>query len=486
MNKKTFTNKKAFSDRTFALLTINYIVGFGFIATIAGVVNLGYWALLILFINTFIATATALAFSRLISAFPNETGGSISFAKKTNYKFLTALTGFHQYVQVPLFSATGPLFLVQIARVFTQDETHLWIVRGVSILFYIGLILIVFLRVKISKWFIFATAIIKWITLGIGFIGLVILVARENSNLVENFNNVKNVNAYLIFSTIIFFMFAYGGVETTPNLAKDVQFKKFSKALIISIVLIAFFYTIAYILFLNIKPDSIKDGFIQVYRSVMGLTGVGIFIIYLLFYNISSTMTSTLANPKVLVGFAQIGLLPKALTKTNRFNQHQNAIITNTVIIIVFMIFFTLLPAIAKLNTPFFSEVINMGTIAFLLQYLLTFVTIFILVKQKKMPNIKWYELAFYGLAGLFIVVPSIIYLFPFLVGEQWTINNTIVISVYAFFFAVFLTYFFVAKYKNRINLDAKLEEPQEEKVEENKVDVNQLNPNLNENKGTV
>lgn len=74
--------KKTFNDRTFALLTINYVVGFGFIATIVDIVNIGYWAILILFLTSFIATATAFAFSRLISAFPNETGGSISYAKK--------------------------------------------------------------------------------------------------------------------------------------------------------------------------------------------------------------------------------------------------------------------------------------------------------------------------------------------------------------------------------------------------------------------
>ncbi|MFN3044833.1 APC family permease [Mycoplasmoides gallisepticum] len=474
--------KKTFNDRTFALLTINYVVGFGFIATIVDIVNIGYWAILILFLTSFIATATAFAFSRLISAFPNETGGSISYAKKTNYKFLTCFTGFNQYVQVPLFAATGPLFLVRIAEVLTANETTLWIVRGVSIAFYISLVLLVVLRVRVSKWFIFATAIIKWISLGIGIIGLVILVARNASNLVENFKNVKDVNAYLIFSTIITFMFAFGGVETTPNIANSVQFNKFSKALIIAIVTIIGFYTIAYILFLNLNLNLISDGFIQVYKTVLGTTGLVIFLIYLLFYNISSTMTSTLANPKVLVSAAQIGFLPSFLTRTNRFNQHRNAIITNAVLIIVSMFIFTLLPMFLKLDTNFFRNVINMGTIAFLLQYVLSFITIFVLVKQKKMTNIRWWELLFYGLAVLFILVPSMIYLFPFLVGQSWTVENTITIVTYAIFFLVFLIYFFIAKQKNKINLDAKIEEPQEDE----KVVVNQENQQLNENKGTV
>ncbi|SYV94133.1 transporter, basic amino acid/polyamine antiporter (APA) family, partial [Mycoplasmoides gallisepticum] len=220
---------------------------------------------------------------------------------------------------------------------------------------------------------------------------MVILVARNASNLVENFKNVKDVNAYLIFSTIITFMFAFGGVETTPNIANNVQFNKFSKALIIAIVTIIGFYTIAYILFLNLNLNLISDGFIQVYKTVLGTTGLVIFSIYLLFYNISSTMTSTLANPKVLVSAAQIGFLPSFLTRTNRFNQHRNAIITNAVLIIVSMFIFTLLPMFLKLNTNFFRNVINMGTIAFLLQYVLSFITIFVLVKQKKITNIRWW-----------------------------------------------------------------------------------------------
>ncbi|WP_027122320.1 APC family permease [[Mycoplasma] imitans] len=486
-------SKKAFNDRTFALLTINYIVGFGFIATIVDIVKIGYWAIPILFLTSFIATATAFAFSRLISAFPNETGGSISYAKKTNLKFLTCFTGFNQYIKAPLFAATGPLFLVNIARVLTDNETTLWIVRAVSIAFYICLVLLVTLQVKVSKWFIFSTAIIKWICLIFGFIGLIVLVSKNSSNIVQNFNNVKNVNAYLIFSSIITFMFAFGGVETVPNIANSVKFNKFSKALIISILLIIGLYTIGYILFLNLDLNLISGGFIDVYRRVLQTFGIVMFLTYLLFFNISSTMTSTLTNPKVLVSASQIGFVPAFLSRTNRFNQHRNAIITHVILIIISMFIFTLLPLFVKsLNRNFFTSVINMGTIAFLFQYVLSFITIFVLVIQKKMTNIRWYELLAYGLSVLFIIVPSFIYLFPFLVGQAWTVENTIVISTYAILFVIFLSYFFYAKSKNKINLNTKIEE--EDDKEPTKADDKELIPKvnslsdqqLNENKGTV
>ncbi|MBN0919552.1 APC family permease [[Mycoplasma] gypis] len=446
--------KKTFNEKTFTLLAINYVIGFGFVATIMDIVKVGYWGLLILFATTLIATATAFAFSRLVNRFPNEVGGSLAYAKKTKKTYLAFFTGFNQYIQAPLFAATGPLFLVKIASNLTENNTTLWSVRGVSIAFFTVLVLISTLKMKLSKWLIFSTAAIKWITLILGFGGLIYLVTQNTNSVSDNFINASKVNSYVIFSNIIFFMFAFGGIETVPNIAHDVKFKNFRKVLITSLLVIVGFYTLGYILFLKTDLIALNNGFYSIYKNSMGIFGIVAFSFYLFFYNLSSTLTSSLTYPAALVGLANIGFAPKFLTKTNKYGRHRNAILANALLTIVAMIIFTLLPEILHLNKSIFNDVINMGTIAFLMQYILAFVTLFKLQKMKVIEKIPIWEQILYYLASIIIIVSSLVYLFPFLVGMPWTITNTIVIVSYLGSLLIATIYFLFRRKKNRFNFN--------------------------------
>ncbi|MEE3928587.1 APC family permease [Mycoplasmopsis ciconiae] len=442
--------KKEFNEKTFTMLAINYVIGFGFIATIVNVVELGYWGVLIFAITAFLAITTALAFSRLVNAFPEDKGGSVAYAQRTNKKYLTFFTLFNQYIQSPLLSASGPLFLVKIAEVLNADETVLWIVRIISIVFFLVIIVISTFTLKTSKVLIFASAAIKWSILALGFGGLIYLVfvnPGSQSNIIED---TKKINAYLIFSNIILFMFAFGGIEVVPNLANEVKFKNFKKVMMLAFMVIIAIYVLGYILFINVDLKE-NGSFVKIYKNSMGTFGVVAFSGYIIFYNFSSTLTSSISYPKALVKFAEDGYLPKYLTKTNKHNQHKNAIWTHAVLIMMSMTIFTLIPTIFNLDGQAFDFVATVGTIAFLLQYVLTYVSALVLSKQKKITKIPIYEKIMYYVAALIIIVSTLIYFFPFLVNEKWTNQNTLALVSYLGFFALANIFYYSYRYKDTI-----------------------------------
>ncbi|QGZ97939.1 amino acid permease [Mycoplasma sp. NEAQ87857] len=425
---------KTMNDKTFVLLSINYIIGFGFIATIIDIVKLGYFGLLIIFASAFIAFVTTLVFARLSNEYKDEYGGSFIYAQKTGYKKFAFFTGWNQWIQVPLFSAAGPLFLERVASVFTSNSTTLWIVRLISVIFFIILILFSTYGFKFSRWAILITASVKWVILILG-IGILAYLTIVNNGFKNNFAQAKNskIDTYLIFSNILFFMFAFGGIETIPNIAKDVKTNNIKKLIIIVFLSIFTFYIIGYVLFLGTDLIKINNNFIGIYRIVFGTASIFIFGTYLLTYNIASTLTSANVYSRIIVALAEEKYLPMQLAKTNKNNEYKNAIWFNTSLIIIAMVLFNILPNIFP-QISLFKEVINLGTISFLFQYLLAYITAFILEKQSKIVKIPIYEKILYIFSSLLIISVILIYEFPFLVGVKWATSNTVSIVSYLVF----------------------------------------------------
>ncbi|QNM93539.1 APC family permease [Mycoplasma sp. Pen4] len=425
---------KTMSDKTFVLLSINYIIGFGFIATIIDIVKLGYLGLLVIFASAFIALVTTLVFARLSNEYKDEYGGSFIYAQKTGFKKFAFFTGWNQWIQIPLFSAAGPLFLERIANVFTDDTTILWIVRLVSVIFFIILILFSTYGFKFSRWAILITATVKWVILLLG-IGILGYLTIANNGFANNFAQAKNtkIDTYLIFSNILFFMFAFGGIETIPNIAKDVKTNNIKRLIIIVFLAIFTFYIIGYILFLDTNLVQIDNNFIGIYRVVFGAASIFIFGAYLLTYNIASTLTSANVYSRNIVALAEQGYLPMQLAKTNKNNEYKNAIWFNTILIIIAMILFNILPNLFP-KISLFKEVINLGTISFLFQYLIAYITAFILERQNKISRIPIYEKILYVLSSMLIISVILVYELPFIVGAEWTTGNTVSIVSYFIF----------------------------------------------------
>lgn len=222
-------NKKYLSAKYFAFFTINFVVGFGFIATIFNVLEKKVYGFVVLAAASFIAFGVLLVFSRLSDTYKETYGGSYAYSKdlmyeidsKGNrvlgtkkshqvYKHLTFFTGWTQFIQGPILSATSPIFLVAILEPFfrnsdgTSNEVTINIIRGVSFLVYIILILITTFGLRINRWVVLAAASVKWLILLFSLILGVYLIAQENiysSNLTLTKSDEEKIS--FLFSYII-------------------------------------------------------------------------------------------------------------------------------------------------------------------------------------------------------------------------------------------------------------------------------------------
>lgn len=76
-------SKNTLTERQFIFYGLNYVVGFGFIATISRVINQGIWGVFVFILTSLITLAVIFAFARAGQKYQNEVGGSYAYAKKT-------------------------------------------------------------------------------------------------------------------------------------------------------------------------------------------------------------------------------------------------------------------------------------------------------------------------------------------------------------------------------------------------------------------
>lgn len=446
--------KKRLNERQFTLLAINYIIGFGFISTILGVVQIGYWSFLVMVLASLVSFGTMLAVSKLVNTYSNEIGGTVSYAEKTGSRKLTFFAAIHQYIQVPLFSASGPLFLVSIAEIYTQNPVIIWMTRGVSLLIFFVLVLVSIKGLNLSKFVILEMGIIKWVILFLGFL-LITYYSFTDLNFHGNIMKHKSVTAVNILNLTLLFLLAFGGVETLPNMTRDVKFKNFRKVLLTVFATIFTIYCLLYALFLGIKLDKIK-GFVNIYDRFIGPIGIVIFGLYLISYNAASYLTSTNLYSNLVASISHKGFFPETLGKKDANGEYKNAIIFNTAVTLISMTFFTLLPSFIPSLKNFFNNVISLGLIATLVQYLTTFVICFILERQKKIGKINVFEKIFYVFSIATIALIIFATLFPIAFGQsEWSVANTVqIVSYFSLIILSYLTWFIITiinKRKNKI-----------------------------------
>ena len=155
------SNNKNFNEKSFTYFTINYIVGFGFLTTIISLVKLNVFGIIVLLTTGFITFAVSLVYSRLTNCFKEDYGGTYSYSKRLNNKSFSFFLGWNQYIQGPILASTAPLFLADAASFLTSDEQIIWIIRLVSILFFILLVIVSTFGLKLNKKIILISAIVK-------------------------------------------------------------------------------------------------------------------------------------------------------------------------------------------------------------------------------------------------------------------------------------------------------------------------------------
>ncbi|VEU70579.1 APC family permease [Mycoplasmopsis glycophila] len=449
----TQANKKAFNQKSFIFFTINFIVGFGFVSTILTITNLKALGLVTILLTSFITLGIVLVFSKLASIYSEEYGGSYYYAKKIgdskSSKLFAFWAGWSQFMQGPILSAAGPLFLATAISVITDNQTVISIVRAISFLFYILLMFISTLGLRLSTKIIWISAIIKWSTIFLALILSLYLAFKNpsyNTNFTGDIGKPKSEYAYLIASSVISFMYAFGGFESIAAMTKDVETTKIKKILFLAFGFIVGFYLLFYLVILGVDSKLLNQQFSNIFLKTWSITGLVIFVVGTIFNQISSKISTVLVNSRQLIPLAEDGYLPKFLLKTNSRGEYRNAIYFSLGLTIFSLIVFWALPEFLHLKN-FFLSVIEIGTVSFLVQYILTFLTAIILKRKKKILFIPWYEQIIYYLVMFLLVLLVVIYLFPIFVGHAWTIENTIVLTSYLISLIIGLILFVAARF---------------------------------------
>ncbi|MGZ9756510.1 APC family permease [Mycoplasma sp. 4423] len=437
---------KKIKGKNFLFYGINYIVGFGLLASIASVLKTGSYSILVFAITSFIAGGVMLAFARGTQMYSKEVGGSYVFVKKAfpKKRWLWYFNGWNQFLQAPLFSATTPLFFISIIRLFINNssvyEKYSLLIQLLALLFFIVLTIISALNFGISKKVIVWTAYIKWIVIAIIFASVIALLIQNPGN--SFIKNTEKVTPFMIISSILSFIYAYGGVEGLSGLSTEVEAKNFRKILLSVFGIILFIYLVFYLMFIFIDSSSVSTKTISNYTAaimnkVMGIAGLIIFTIGLLFRQVTSTVFSMIYYAKAVVPLAQDGFLPSQLSQVAKNGQHRKAIVFAASITIASMIIFTILPGLLGVPDQF-ETILNAGNLVFFVQYLLAIIAV--LVLSKKLRNeVKFplWEKIVYIITSILIIIVLLITFIPPIVGEAYDSSQLITILSYIVFMVI-------------------------------------------------
>ncbi|MBG0730618.1 APC family permease [Mycoplasma sp. 'Moose RK'] len=431
--------KNTLTERQFIFYGINFIVGFGFISTISSVIKQGVWGILVFTLTSLITLAVIFAFARAGQKYQDEVGGSYAYAKKTFKKELTFFQGWNQIAQIILFSATNPLFFSTLLSTF--DPKNKWIYVAVSLIVYILLILVGAFGFRLSKWIILITGIFKWLTLIVGFGLIIYLISKSNNAYGETFKNVAPISILTLSTTILSFIYSYGGFESLATVSKNIETKRFKKIIILIFLIVIFSYFVFYIIFLGLSKNYLSQfGLEEVYKYVWGAAGSSLFAIGLAFNRMSSAIGGVQPRARIIAPLAEDGFLPAVFSKKNKHNEYQNAIYLSVAIVVASSLVFTIIPEILEVKNSF-DTILKAGNISFLIQYLFTIFTVLVW-KYRKTEKIPIWETIIYILGMITIFFTLIFSQMPFISGTNDTkITLELFIPLISYFCSIILGY---------------------------------------------
>ncbi|WP_117275005.1 APC family permease [Mycoplasmopsis edwardii] len=432
--------KNKFTEKQFLFYGLNYIIGFGFIATISSVVSKGLWGILIFVLTAFISMSVMLAFARGSQNYGKEVGGTYAYAKKAfpgddlKSRLILFLQGWNQFAQVPLFSATTPLFFIGLLGEF--DSGHKTIYQFSAIAFFVLLTVISSFGIRTSKWFIFFTAIIKWLTIAIG-LSIVAYYSFSSFQFGANFEKNPTIDISIIVTSVLSFIYAFAGGEGLAGISADVETKRFKKILMIIFGVVLTFYFVFYMVYLGLDKavlngeGSSSVNFARIFRVGMGLTGVIMFTVGTFFNRVGSSLSSLIYYARTVVPLAQDGFIPGIFAKkSKKTGEYRNAIIFVAIFSISSMLIFTTIPYFLGIEDQF-GAVLNAGNIVFLMQYLLTMSTILYLSRKDKTFVVPIWEKILYVLAISLIAFIVLTALIPPIVGTKYSVSSAILLPSY-------------------------------------------------------
>ncbi|EFF41115.1 APC family permease [Mycoplasmopsis alligatoris] len=439
---------KKFNERQFILYGLNYIVGFGFIATISNVIKNGWAGSIVFILITLISVMVALTFSRAAKYYPDEIGSTYSYSRKVFSKRTSFYFGWNAYIQGPILSAASPLFFTQIIFVAKPEwQNYELLVSLISVFIFIGLYVISALGLHISKPLAFITGALKFVVIFIALILVVELIFKEGQHayFIDNITTVpKDISAYSIAGVAISFLYAFGGLEGLVSIGKDSDKINLRKVLMIIFFIVFASYFTVYVIFLNLPTNLLTSNnlFLNIYAKGLPAIGIALFAIGLFFNRASGIIMGGVINARILVVLAQDGYFPKLLAKENKNGEFSYAIVANLIITFASMIIFNLIPRLINQQDAF-QTVLELGTAAFLIQYISTTIIVLFMNNKKLIGNIKIWELVIYWLGIIIGLTLILLWAIPNISGVAWTSQNTIqIVSYIAFILVGYVIYY--------------------------------------------
>lgn len=283
--------------------------------------------------------------------------------------------------------------------------------------YVVSVILIVFWGVtlfnlrgtSVGKWLsnvsgLFGTILPGLIIIILGFASVLIwkkpvATSYSAANLLPHLNSSSNL-AFL--STL---MFAMAGIEITPILAGETENpqKTFPKAIVISAFIIAGIYIIGTIaVTLVVTPDKIgaASGIMDAVKIIGSTLNIGWLValvaITLTIGNFGGISVWAVAPIKMLFESTKEGIFPKYLTKVNKYDMPQNAMIVQAILVTIIVLLTSFLPTV----NAFYGVLVVMTTINYFIPYLILFPAYLKLRKAKpdinrpfKVPGGKWFPI---------------------------------------------------------------------------------------------
>lgn len=424
-------------------LGFNYTCSVGFAYTLSstygGSQGVGLNLIWIIILGALIAGGTGWAFAKCSQVYSDENGGAFEYSKKTFGRFSGWMVGFYQYVLVPV---TTPASILVLLTVSLQGlySTDMWgkytdmYLNLIAVGIYIVLSLFVLMGTKTFKWGTNVASVLKWMVLGLVYIGAIIIMVRTsgaNFSKALHTGNLNGTNFNNAFST---FFYAYTGFETFAVIGKNVKEPKktMPKAIMLVLLSAVLFYIVGLIFIVGAlsgtMPANPNNAIIQLAMGSVALTLVAIAN---LASNVNGFMQGAYYSGGMLQPLSDNYMITKKISKINPKNQIAvRALVVNLVLTVFFSIIWLVLPYLLNQPTFNYSSLVGFNSIVMFIVYG-TVLAAAIFLKIKKKIKASIYEVIIWLLVILFLIYQFVEYFMQW-DSNKWQILTFAVVSLLA------------------------------------------------------
>lgn len=360
---------------------------------------------------TFYFIPIALIMAELASFKSNNNSGISGWVKIGTSKKLAFFCGWAYFIEnifyLPMLASRIPVFISWVfapISSLTEIENTQGNINGIMtsasnptlflIFAFLFFLLSIFLSYyfenifdKIGKYIGILSLIIAFGFIFITFASGIILMinpVKEVANPIT-FSNIHPTFTPVVISSLVWIIFAIGGVETMGSVVSQVKnpSKNLPKIVTIGAILVIVAYTAGIIgLSFIIKPEVLSNNALEnaiplmfTYAAIsIGMNGIWgvIFLKFIMITQVLSTISASVlwfvATINVLFSDIEPGVFPDFLVKKDKNNKPLNAMLFSSVLILCFLI-------MSSTATEIYSLLYNMSTISMVIPFVLLIIS---------------------------------------------------------------------------------------------------------------